>query len=376
MNLFGNTKTVKKNKQNNLSLSQWQLMWRAFKKHKIAVSASIILIIFYFIALTCGFIAPQDPGARNRNYVYAPPQIPRFIDKEGNFHFRPFINGYIQKEDPDTWERYYVINEEVTHPIYFFVEGNTYKLMGLFETDVHLFGVKNPDIPIFLLGTDELGRDLFSRIIYGTRISLSIGLFGVFFSLLLGLLLGGISGFYGGVFDLIIQRIIEILVSIPSIPLWMALSAALPGDWSPIKVYFFITIILSMKGWVKVARIVRGKFLFLREEDFVLASKAAGGSNFWIIIRHLIPNFMSYVLVNITLAIPWMILSETSLSFLGVGLRPPIVSWGVLLQKAQNMRTIVSRPWLLIPGLFVVIVVLAFNFVGDGLRDAADPYSG
>ncbi|MFP4015687.1 MAG: ABC transporter permease [Halanaerobiales bacterium] len=362
-------------RESELSLSQWQLMWRAFKRHRLAIGASVVLIIFYLVAITCGFVAPQGANTRNRDYIFAPPQIPKFIDNEGNFHFRPFVNGVTQEMDEDTWERYYVIDEETRHPIYFFTEGSEYKFLGLFETNKHLFGTGDSDIPIFIFGTDDLGRDVFSRIIYGTRISLSIGLVGVFLSLLLGLLLGGASGFFGGVIDLFIQRIIEILISIPPIPLWMALSAALPAGWSPIRVYFAITIILSLRGWVGVARVVRGKFLSLRDEDFVLASEALGGSNFWMITRHLVPNFMSYVLVNITLAIPWMILSETSLSFLGIGLRPPVVSWGVLLQKAQNMRTVSSRPWLLIPGVFVVIVVLSFNFVGDGLRDAADPYS-
>ena len=361
-------------KESELSLSQWQLMWRAFKRHKLAIGASVVLIMFYLIAIFCGFVAPTDPHARNQDYIFAPPQIPHFFDAEGNFHVRPFVYGLTQEMDPETWARTYVIDQKKKLPLYFLVKGESYKLMGLFETNLHLFGTAKNE-PFFLFGTDDLGRDLFSRIIYGTRISLSIGLIGVFVSLVLGLIIGGASGFFGGIIDLFIQRAIEILISIPRIPLWMALSAALPSGWSPIKVYFAITIILSLVGWIRVARIVRGKFLSLRDEDFVLASEALGGSNFWLITRHLIPNFMSYVLVSVTLAIPWMILSETSLSFLGIGLRPPVISWGVLLQKAQNMRTVSTHPWLLIPGLFVIIVVLTFNFVGDGLRDAADPYS-
>ncbi|MBA7549744.1 Dipeptide transport system permease protein DppC [subsurface metagenome] len=227
---------------------------------------------------------------------------------------------------------------------------------------------------MFLFGTDKLGRDLFSRNIYAARISLSIGLVGVVFSFVLGCILGGISGYYGGAADMIIQRIIEFLLCIPTIPLWMGLSAALPPEWSPIKVYFGITIILAIRGWCGLARVVRGKLLELREEDFAMAAKIAGATDGRVITRHLLPSFLSYLIVNLTLAIPWMILGETSLSFLGLGLRPPVVSWGVLLKQAQNFRTVALHPWLLIPGLFVIITVLTFNFLGDGLRDAADPY--
>ncbi len=360
--------------ENYLSLSQSQLMWRAFKRHRLAMAASIFLMFFYLVALTVGFVAPNDPNQRWSKFVFAPPQIPQFIDQEGDFHLRPFVYSLKQEMDPETWQRTYVIDKSNRSPIYFFVKGSSYKLMGLFKTDIHLFRVEKA-IPFFLFGSDNLGRDVFSRIVYGTRISLSIGLIGVFVSLVLGLLIGGASGLFGGFVDMVIQRGIEILISIPRIPLWMALSAALPPNWSPLKVYFAITILLSLVGWVGVARVVRGKFLSLRDEDFVLAAEAMGGSDWWLITRHLIPNFMSYVLVNVTLAIPWMILGETSLSFLGIGLRPPVVSWGVLLQQAQNMRTVSMRPWLLLPGVFVIIAVLTFNFVGDGLRDAADPYS-
>ena len=360
--------------ETQLSLSQSQLMWRAFKRHRLAMAASIFLIFFYLVALIVGFVAPNNPNQRWSQFVFAPPQIPQFIDQEGDFHLRPFVYNLKQEMDPETWQRTYVIDKNNRSPIYFFVKGSSYKLMGLFKTDIHLFRVEK-DMPFFLFGSDNLGRDLFSRIIYGTRISLSIGLIGVFLSLVLGLLIGGASGLFGGFVDMIIQRGIEILISIPRIPLWMALSAALPPSWSSLKVYFAITILLSIVGWVGVARVVRGKFLSLRGEEFVLAAEAMGGSDWWLITRHLIPNFMSYVLVNVTLAIPWMILGETSLSFLGIGLRPPVVSWGVLLQQAQNMRTVSMRPWLLLPGLFVVFAVLTFNFVGDGLRDAADPYS-
>jgi len=363
-----------KQREQELSLTQWQLMWRAFKRHRLAMGATVVLIIFYFVGIFSGFVAPNNPGQRNTEFLFAPPQVPQFIDSEGNFHLRPFVHGYEQEMDPDTWERYYVLDEDEKHPIYFFTEVPEYELFGVFGMNRVLFRTE-ADKPFFLFGADDLGRDLFSRIVFGARVSLSIGLIGIFLSLVLGLLIGGISGLFGGVVDLIIQRFIEILVSIPQIPLWMALSAALPGGWSPLLTYFAITVILALLGWTWVARIVRGKFLSLRDEDFVLASEALGGSNWWLITRHLIPNFMSYVLVQVTLSIPWMIISETALSFLGIGLRPPVISWGVLLQQAQNMRTVSMRPWLMLPGLFVVIACLSFNFVGDGLRDAADPYS-
>lgn len=351
--------------------SQWQLMWRKFKKHHLAILGGTILAIFYLIALFCEFFSPYEPFKRS-SYFYSPPQRIHFFDKEG-FHFRPFVYGFKKERDPVTFEQVYEVNKEEKYPIYFFVHGDEYKFWNLFYTDIHLFGVKKPGI-IFLFGTEEIGRDLFSRNLYAARISLSIGLIGVALSFVLGITIGGISGYYGGAADMIIQRVIEFLISIPTIPLWMVLSAALPQDWSAIRVYFGITIILSIIGWTGLARVVRGKFLELREEDFVMAAKIAGTSEGRIIIRHLVPSFLSYLIVSMTLSIPGMILGETSLSFLGIGLRPPVVSWGVLLNQAQNFHTIVLYPWLLIPGLFVIITVLAFNFLGDGLRDAADPY--
>jgi peptide/nickel transport system permease protein len=254
----------------------------------------------------------------------------------------------------------------------FFVRGNSYKVWNLFRTDVHLFGVENGYI--FLFGTDTLGMDLFSRTIYGARISMSIGLVGVFFTFLLGLIIGGISGYFGGVIDSTIQRSIDLLISIPTIPLWMALAAALPRDWPVVRTYFMITVILSVIGWGSLARVVRGKLLSLREEDFVMAARLAGATEGVIIARHLLPSFASYIIVSITLSIPSMILGETALSFLGLGMQPPAVSWGVLLKDAQNIVAIAHHPWQLIPCLFVIVTVLMFNFIGDGLRDAADPY--
>jgi len=351
--------------------SQWQLMWRKFTKHKLAVSGATVLAILYFVAIFCEFFSPYDIYKRNNKYLYSPPQRIHFFDEEG-FSFRPFVYGLKRTINPETLRKIYAEDRTKRYPIYFFVHGDEYKLWNLFPANIHLFGVKEG--AVFLFGTSRLGRDLFSRNLYAARISLSIGLVGIFLSFILGCTLGGISGYYGGAADTVIQRVIEFLISIPTIPLWMALAAALPPHWSAIKTYFGIVIILSIVGWCGLARVVRGKFLELREEDFTMAAKIAGATDGRIITRHLLPSFSSYLIVSLTLSIPGMILGETSLSFLGLGLRPPVVSWGVLLREAQNVRTIALYPWLLIPGLFVIITVLVFNFLGDGLRDAADPY--
>jgi len=352
--------------------SQWQLMWRKFKKHKLAIGGSIVLLILYISGIFCEFFAPYGLETYQIKYIHVPPQLIHFFDKEG-FHIRPFVYGIKRRIDPRTLRKIYSEDKIKKYPLHFLIRGERYKMWNLFEMDIHLFGVKDGGV-IFLFGTDRLGRDIFSRILYGARISLSIGLVGVFLSLIIGLILGGISGYLGGVTDTILQRVIEILRSFPTIPLWLTLSAAVPPHWSPLKVYFGITIILSFIGWTGLARVVRGKLLALREEDYAMAAKIAGCKDMWIISRHLLPGFLSYIIVSMTLSIPGMILGETSLSFLGLGLRPPITSWGVLLKEAQNVRSVVLHPWLLIPGLFVIITVLAFNFLGDGLRDAADPY--
>lgn len=351
--------------------SQWQLMWRKLIKHRLAVLGGIVLALLYFVAIFCEFFATQDIYTRNTQYIFCRPQRVHFFDK-GQFHFRPFVYGLKKEEDPNTWERIYVEDTSQKHFIYFFVHGDPYKLFNLFEMDRRFLGVKEG--PLFLFGTDGSGRDLFSRNLYAARISLSIGLVGVTFSFILGCIMGGISGYYGGPVDTVIQRIIEFLISIPTIPLWMALAAAFPKDWSSLKIYFSITIILSIIGWTSLARVVRGKLLELREADFVLAAKINGVKDAAIIRKHLLPSFFSYLIVNITLAIPGMIMAETALSFLGIGIRPPAVSWGSLLKDAQNIRTIALHPWLLLPAIFVIVTVLTFNFLGDGLRDAADPY--
>jgi peptide/nickel transport system permease protein len=355
-----------------------QLMWWRFRKHKVALASIVILVIFYLLAAFAEFVSPYDPEEYAASAKFMPPRGISFIDGNGQFTLRPVVFGVSQGRDPETLRAVYQVDKSVWYPVYFFVQGQPYKWWGLWETNIHLFGLNEEDAKkanIFLLGSDRLGRDLFSRILYGARISLSIGLISVFLSLVLGIVLGGISGYYGGQVDNAIQRVIEFIRSIPSIPLWMALSAALPPQWPQELRYFGITVILSLIAWTGLARVVRGRFLSLREEDFVLAARINGTSEMGIILRHMVPSFMSHIIASLTLSIPGIILSETALSFLGLGLRQPVISWGVLLQEAQNVRTVALAPWLLLPGMAVVIAVLAFNFLGDGLRDAADPFA-
>jgi len=356
--------------------SQWQLMRWRFRKHRLAMFGTVVVVIFYLLAIFCEFISPYDPNAFERRYTYVPPQSIHFVH-EGEWQ-GPFIYGLTRTRDTTTYLITYEVDRSVRYPIEFFVKGEPYKLWGLFAAERHLFGlsdeVDSEGLQVYLLGTDRLGRDMLSRILYGSRVSLSIGLIGVFLSFVIGILMGGISGYFGGVPDLIIQRIIEFLRSIPTIPLWMGLSAALPRDWSSLQRYFAIVVLLSFIGWTGLARVVRGRFLAVREEDYVTAALLQNASEMRIIFRYMLPSFFSYIIASLTLAIPGMILGETSLSFLGLGLRPPIISWGVLLQEAQNLQTVALAPWLLLPALFVVIAILSFNFMGDGLRDAADPY--
>ncbi len=353
--------------------TQWQLIIRKFKKHKLAMTGLVILIILYILGIFSEFFATQDIAKRSTSAISMPPTAIHFVDENGKFSLQPFVYGKKQEEDPVTWKKYYVDDTSVKHKLSFFYHGDSYKLLGIIPGDIHFFGTPESDV-FFPFGTDSSGRCLYSRVLSALRISLSTGLVGVFFTFILGCLFGGISGYYGGKIDTVIQRIIEFLMSMPSIPLWMALAAAFPSNWSSLKTYFAITIILSLISWTSLARVVRGKLLELRNEDFVIAARVSGASDRYIIMRHLLPSFSSYLIVNVTLAIPNMILSETSLSFLGIGLTAPIVSLGVLLQDAQSINTISMYPWLMIPGVFVVVAVLAFNFVGDGLRDAADPY--
>ncbi len=353
---------------------QAQLIWMKFRKHKLAIVAMVVLGLLYLVVLTAEFVAPYNPTTRFPALLNAPPVHIHLRGTDGRFH-PPVLYMEDQKLDPNTFQYVFTEDTTKTYPIRLFLHGEKYKLLGIFRSDVHLFGTGDPNVPILLFGSDKLGRDLFSRIILGTRISLTIGLVGVFISFILGLLIGGISGYFGGAVDTFIQRSIDFLISMPQLPLWMALSAALPRTWPVVKTYFAITIVLSIIGWCGLARVVRGKLLALREEDFAMAARAAGASEWRIITKHLLPSFFSYLVVNITLAIPGMIIGETSLSFLGLGMREPAVSWGVLLQDSQSLTTIAQQPWQLIPCLFVIVTVLMFNFLGDGLRDAADPYA-
>jgi peptide/nickel transport system permease protein len=352
--------------------SQWYLMWLHFKRHRLALVGGVVVILLYLMAISAPFLTPYGKLERNSDFVYSPPQSIHFYDGS-RFYLRPFVYGIIPTVDGKTFTNVFEVDKSVKYPVHFFVRGYEYKLLGLISMDLHLFDVDEGGT-IYLLGTDELGRDLLTRIFAGAGISLSIGLVGVITSFILGAILGGVSGYYGGTVDNIIQRVVELLLSVPTIPLWMALSAAVPKDWSALRTYFAVTIILSLRGWCGMARVVRGKLLELREEDFVMAAQLSGASDWRIIVRHLLPAFMSYLIVQMTLAIPGMILGETALSFLGLGLRPPVVSWGVLLHEAQNVRTVAVHAWLLLPALFVIVTVLSFNLMGDGMRDAADPY--
>jgi peptide/nickel transport system permease protein len=356
---------------------QWQLVWWKFRRHKLAQIAMVVLGIFYLIVIFAEFIAPYDPEKRFQEFSTLPPVNVRMIDAEGRFHL-PFIYALERARDPVTLRPIY--QEDTTaerYPVVLFARGDEYKMWGLVSGNIHLFGVKTPPdkiAPLFILGSDALGHDVLSRIFFGARISLTVGLIGIFLAFFLGLVLGGIAGFFGGVADEIIMRIIDVLISLPTIPLWMSLAAALPQDWPQLKTYFYVTIILSILGWTGLARTVRGKLLSLREEDYVMSAKLDGESEMQIISRYMLPGFASYIIVSLTLSIPGMILGETALSFLGVGLRPPTISWGVMLQDAQNLQTIAQTPWLLWPVAFVILAVLMFNFLGDGMRDAADPY--
>ena len=356
--------------------SQWQLMWWKFRRHKPAILGGIIVILLYLIAFFCEVVAVYDPKDYSRLHTYAPPQRIRFFD-QGRFQLRPFVYGLEGVRDPVTTRVSFTVNTERKYPVKFLARGEPYKLWGLWDGDFHLITFENTDGDgtLFLFGTDRMGRDVYSRIMYGGRTSMSIGLVGVFMTFAFGITIGGFSGYYGGLLDAIVQRVIEFIRSLPSIPLWMALSASLPDDWQPIRIYFAITIILSILNWTGLARVVRSQFLALREEDFVMAAQLAGASEPRIIFRHLVPAFLSHIIASITVSVPGVILSETSLSFLGLGIRPPAISWGVLLQEAQNLRAVATAPWVMAPGLFVIIVVLCYQFLGDGLRDAADPYS-
>ena len=366
-------------------LSQWELIRRRFCRHKLALFSLFALSLFYVVAIFVEFVAPHSNEWQLTEYSYAPPQFPSWSYRHGLF-----VYPVIQYLNPITRKKSYYEEKSHVIPLGFFVQGEPYKLWGLIPMRRHLIGIDldeyeaiqtEKNLPadlhptFYVLGADKFGRDLFSRILHGARISLSIGLVGIFISFVLGIIIGGISGYLSGRVDNLIQRTIEILNSFPKLPLWLALGAALPRDWPPLKIYAGIIIILSLMGWTGLARVVRGKLLSLREEDYILAAKLLGASHRRIILRHLIPGMTSHIIVSLTLSVPGMILGETSLSFLGLGLKPPVVSWGVLLQDCMNIGAVANYPWMLLPSVFIVITVLCFNFMGDGLRDAADPYA-
>jgi peptide/nickel transport system permease protein len=353
--------------------SQWQLIWWRFRKHRLAMAGGIVILLSYLVVIGADFLAYSDPTASDANRSLMPPQAIRWLD---DGRLSPHVLALKGRRDPVTLKRVYEPDPNKKLPVILFARGFEYKFLGVIPTDRHLIGVEGAraEESIFILGTDQLGRDLWSRLMRGTQTSLTIGLVGVALSLFLGILFGGLSGSYGGVLDTAIQRVIEVLRSIPTIPLWMGLGAAMPRDWEITKVYLAITVILSLIGWTELARVVRGRFLSLRQEDFILAAEFIGCSRMRIIFRHMVPSFLSHIIAATTLALPAMIISETSLSFVGLGLRPPAISWGVLLQNAQTIQALALSPWLLIPAIPVIIAILALNFLGDGLRDAADPY--
>lgn len=351
------------------SASQRQLIWWRFRKHRLAMTGMWILVAMYFVAAFAGFFAPYNKDSASSENAYHPPQLPRFSISEG-LYFHPTEGS----TDLETLQRVFVEDTERRVPLGFFVRGEEYELLGLFTTDIRLFGPEELGERFYLLGADRAGADVLSKIIFGSQISLSIGLVGVAISLILGLVLGGISGYFGGWVDNLIQRLIELVMSIPTLPMWLGLAAAIPPGWGPVPTYLMITVILSLLGWTSLARVIRGRLLQTRSEDYVLAARLDGASTSRIIGRHMMPAFTSHIIATVSLSVPAMILAETSLSFLGLGLRAPAVSWGVLLQDAQSVNTVATAPWLLIPGVAVVLAVVAFNFVGDGLRDSADPY--
>ena len=356
------------------SASQWTLIWWRFKRHRAAMVASFLLGLMALAGIFAEFVAPYGPVTRDTSYIEGPPQIPRFCDDNGCSAV-PFVHGTTTKRDPVTLRALSVPDPNVRHYLGLFVKGEEVKVLGFIPTNRHLVGLQDTDQKIHFWGTDDLGRDVFSRTVYATRTSLSIGVIGVLISFVLALVIGGIAGYFSGLIDNVIQRVTEVIRVVPIIPLYMGLAAAMPKEWSTTQVYFAMTLILGLFGWPTLARRIRSQLLSIRYEDYVVAARLAGAGAKRIIGQHMLPSFTSFIIVDLVISFPYMILSETALSFVGLGLRPPSVSWGVLLQQAQSVRAIEQTPWLFIPAVFVVVAVLAFTVIGDGLRDAADPYA-
>ncbi len=363
--------SIQQLERRDLDAPNWLLVWRKFKTHKLGLISGLFLLVCYLMLPFAGFIAPYGANERNSDHLYSPPQAVHWFH-EGVF-IGPFVYPTVAEADLETFQWIFVADETDPRPLEFFCEGARYKLAGLIESDTHLF-CPPEGVTLFLWGSDRLGRDIFSRILYGAQLSLTVGLIGISVSFFLGILLGSIAGYFGGRIDWVINRVIEILRSLPELPLWLALSAAVPSNWTPVAVFFIISVILGILDWPGLARAVRAKFLSLREEEYVRAAEMMGAPSGRVIRKHLLPNFMSHLIASATLSIPAMILGETALSFLGLGLRAPAVSWGVMLNDAQNLASIEIYPWTAIPMLPIVVVVLAFNFLGDGLRDSLDPY--
>jgi peptide/nickel transport system permease protein len=370
------SQTAKPQRRSFAEAGAWTLFFRRFRRHRLAYVSAYIVGLIYVVALLAEFIAPAGRDAYNPRYSYAPPQMLHLFGTDAQGHFQPlYVHGYKTVVDPVSFKRIYTVDPTSVLGVSLFARGEPYRLMGLIPWDRHLLGTGDTGKPFYLWGSDRLGRDIFSRTIYGARISMSIGLIGVAVSLVLGILLGGLSGYCGGLVDELIQRLIDFLKSIPTIPLWMGLAAVIPPNLDPVLVYFWITVILALLGWTDLARVVRGRFMALRSEDFVLAAKLDGNTRLRVIWRHMVPSFLSHIIASVTLAVPAVILAETALSFLGIGLKPPVVSWGVLLKDAQSILAVSSAPWLFAPGAAVVVAVLSLNFLGDGIRDATDPTS-
>ncbi|MFC0411019.1 ABC transporter permease [Roseomonas elaeocarpi] len=357
-------------------LTPRQLMWLRFRRHHLAMAGLAIVVLIYLLAAFAEFLSPMDPERASSRYALHPPQsVTWFESDDAGWRFRPSVQAFRLERDRRTLQARFVPDPGRRTYLRFFAEGDPYRFWGLFPGSRHLLAPERPGDPVFLVGADRLGRDMLSRTLYGARISMTVGLVGVALSLILGIGIGGVAGYYGGRVDWVVQRLTEYVISLPTIPVWMALAAAVPRDWPPLTIYFLITLIVSLIGWTELARVVRGRFLSLRTEDFVTAARIDGCSEGRVIFRHMLPSFASHIIASVTLAIPLMILAETSLSFLGLGLQPPTISWGVLLKEAQNVRSIAAAPWLFLPGAAVVLAVLALNFLGDGLRDAADPHA-